>query len=124
LDDVPLAMLCDPVVHERVRQSGLDPEDFVSAYVALFNDCLRDRPEGLRIAVHLCRGNYKGHFLSEGGYESIAEPLFNEIQADAFFLEYDSPRAGDFQPLRLVPAEKFVVLGLVSSKTPEMETMA
>lgn len=121
LDDVPLAMLCDPAVRERVREAGLDPEYLIRSYVALFNDCLRDRPESVRVAVHLCRGNYKGHFLSEGGYSSIAELLFNELQADAFFLEYDSPRAGDFQPLRFVPKDKIVVLGLVSSKTPELE---
>lgn len=121
MDDVPLAMLCDPAVRDRVRETGIDPEDLIRSYVKLFNDCLCDRPKNVRVAVHLCRGNYKGHFLSEGGYASIAELLFNELQVDAFFLEYDSPRAGDFQPLRFVPTDKIVVLGLVSSKTPELE---
>ncbi len=123
LDDVPLAMLCDPAVRELVRKAGLDPKELVRDYVALFNDCLRDRPEKVCVAVHLCRGNFKGHFLSEGGYGTVAEQLFNELQVDAFFLEYDSPRAGDFQPLRFVPADKIVVLGLVSSKTPELESI-
>jgi 5-methyltetrahydropteroyltriglutamate--homocysteine methyltransferase len=123
LDDVPLAMLCDQAVHERVRQSGLDPDELISDYVSLFNDCLRGRPENMSVAVHLCRGNYKGHFLSEGGYGVIAEKVFNDLQADAFFLEYDSARSGDFQPLKHVPADKVVVLGLVSSKTPELESV-
>lgn len=123
LDDVPLAMLCDPAVQERVREAGFDPGQLVRSYVALFNDCLRDRPDSMRVAVHLCRGNYKGHFLSEGGYGAIAETLFNDLRVDAFFLEYDSTRAGDFTPLKFVPPEKIVVLGLVSSKTPQMESM-
>jgi 5-methyltetrahydropteroyltriglutamate--homocysteine methyltransferase len=121
LDDVPLAMLCDSSVRDLVRETGIDPEDLIQSYVALCNDCLRDRPKGVCVAMHLCRGNYKGHFLSEGGYCAIAETLFNELQVDAFFLEYDSPRAGDFQPLRFVPANKIVVLELVSSKLPELE---
>ena len=75
----------------------------------------------MTIAMHLCRGNYKGRWMAEGGYEPIAEKLFNEAAVDAFFLEYDSERAGGFEPLRLVPADKIVVLGLVSSKTPDLE---
>ena len=77
--------------------------------------------EAVTAAVHLCRGNYKGHFLSEGGYDAIADALFNQLDVDAFFLEYDSPRAGDFAPLKFVPPDKMVVLGLVSSKSPELE---
>lgn len=122
LDDVPFAMLCDPAVKAQVTAAGFDADGLVDDYVALFNDCLRDKPQGVTAAVHLCRGNYKGHFLSEGGYETIADTFFNKLDVDAFFLEYDSPRAGDFQPLRFVPAGKSVVLGLVSSKNPEMES--
>ena len=122
-DDVPLAMLCDPAVRERVRASGTDPQTLIDEYIALFNDCIAARPAGVTAAVHLCRGNYKGQFLSEGGYEEIAERLFNELKVDGFFLEYDTPRAGDFAPLRFVPNDKVVVLGLVSSKLPELESV-
>lgn len=123
IDDVPLAMLCDPVIRDRVQQAGVDPEELVRTYVNLFNDCVRHRPDGVHVAVHFCRGNYKGHFLSAGGYGPVAEALFNVLEADSFFLEYDSSRAGDFRPLKYVPKRKLVVLGLVSSKTPELETI-
>ena len=122
LDDVPIPMLSDPNVHARVKENGIDPAQLMNDYVDLFNDCLRDRPDSVTIAVHMCRGNYKGKFLSEGGYETFAEKFFNDLNVDAFFLEYDSPRAGDFAPLKYVPKDKMVVLGLVSSKTPEMES--
>jgi len=122
LDDVPLPMLSDPNVQARVKADGIDPGQLMNDYVDLFNDCLAGRPAGVTIAVHMCRGNYKGKFLSEGGYETFAEKFFNDLNVDAFFLEYDSPRAGDFEPLRYVPKDKMVVLGLVSSKTPEMES--
>ena len=121
-DDVPLAMLCDPAIREKVRAAGLDPAALIDAYVDLFQQSLAGRPDGMVTAVHLCRGNYKGRFLSEGGYEEVAERLFNDIPVDAFFLEYDTDRAGDFAPLRFVPAEKAVVLGLVSSKIGTLES--
>lgn len=122
LDDVPIPMLSDPLVQERVKAEGIEPSQLMNDYVDLFNDCLTDRPDGLTIAVHMCRGNYKGKFLSQGGYEAFAEKFFNELNVDAFFLEYDSPRSGDFEPLRYVPKNKIVVLGLVSSKTPQIES--
>ncbi len=121
-DEVPLAMLCDGAVRARVGEAGLDATALIGAYIDLFNHSLEARPAGMRIAVHLCRGNYKGRFLSEGGYDAIAERLFNELDVDLFFLEYDSPRAGDFRPLRFVPANKTVILGLVSTKEAQLET--
>ncbi len=121
LDEVPLAMLCDPAIRDQVRDAGVDPEALIDDYVDLFNDCLKHKPAGMTVAMHLCRGNFKSNYLSEGGYEEVAGRLFNDINVDAFFLEYDTPRAGDFRPLRHVPAGKRVILGLVSTKTPELE---
>jgi 5-methyltetrahydropteroyltriglutamate--homocysteine methyltransferase len=121
LDEVPLAMLCDASVRERVAAAGEDADTLAAAYIDAFNQALAGRPPGLTVAVHLCRGNYRGQWLSEGGYDVVAERLFNDLDADALFLEYDTPRAGDFLPLRFVPAPRVVVLGLVSTKTPELE---
>jgi 5-methyltetrahydropteroyltriglutamate--homocysteine methyltransferase len=121
LDEVPLAMLCDEAVRNSVRQAGLHPADLVDHYVRSFQQALADRPPAMTVAVHLCRGNFKGRFLSAGGYEAVAERLFAEIPADTFFLEFDTPRAGDFEPLRFVPPDKAVVLGLVSTKSPILE---
>ena len=121
LDEVPLAMLCDATVRQRVEATGENVDALAAAYIDAFNQALADRPAGLTVAVHLCRGNYRGQWLSEGGYDVVAERLFNDLDADAFFLEYDTPRAGDFQPLRFVPAPRIVVLGLVSTKTPDLE---
>ena len=122
LDDVPIPMLSDPKVQHKVEAAGLNPVQLMNDYIDLFNDCLMKRPEGVTVAIHMCRGNYKGKFLSEGGYEAFAEKFFNKLDVNAFFLEYDSPRAGDFEPLKFVPEDKVVVLGLVSSKTPQMES--
>jgi 5-methyltetrahydropteroyltriglutamate--homocysteine methyltransferase len=124
IDEVPLAMLCDPDLRDRLRADGEDPDALITAYVDLINQSLADRPEDMTVAMHLCRGNFKGKWLSEGGYAYVAERLFNDIEVDGFFLEYDTPRAGDFAPLAAVPSEKTVVLGLVSSKTPELEDKA
>jgi 5-methyltetrahydropteroyltriglutamate--homocysteine methyltransferase len=121
LDDVPIAMLCDPTVRAKAADIGYDPEALMQAYVDLMNACVDSRPDGMTVGMHLCRGNFKGHYLSEGGYETVAELLFQGINVDAFFLEYDTPRAGDFEALKFVPEHKSVVLGLVSSKTPELE---
>ncbi len=121
LDEVPLAMLCDPKVREAVSGIGEDPDGLVDSYVKLFNRCLDGRPADMTIAMHLCRGNYKGQWLSEGGYDAVAERLFNEIDVDAYFMEYDTKRAGDFAPLRHLPAHKIAVLGLISTKTGVLE---
>lgn len=123
IDDVPLAMLCDPAVRESVRSRGEEPERLIDKYIQLTNAALDSAHSQLTVAMHLCRGNYKGKWLSEGGYAYIAERLFNEVAVDAYFLEYDSPRAGDFAPLLHVPAQKVVVLGLVTTKTPLLESV-
>ncbi len=121
MDEVPLAMLCDEGVRARTLADGRDPDELVGHYVALFNACLAGRPAEMTVALHLCRGNFKGKWLTEGSYRYVAERLFNEIDVDVFFLEYDTPRAGDFAPLAALPENKSVVLGLVSSKVPTLE---
>ena len=121
IDEVPLAMLCDQNVRERLAQGGEEAEDLIQRYIDLINACVGGRPPGLTIGLHLCRGNFKGRWLTQGGYDAVAEKMFAGIDVDAFFLEYDTPRAGDFAPLRFVPEEKSVVLGLVTTKSPELE---
>ncbi|MGO8920344.1 MAG: 5-methyltetrahydropteroyltriglutamate--homocysteine S-methyltransferase [Stellaceae bacterium] len=121
LDEVALAMLCDEQIRARVRARGEDPDRLIGDYVALVNACLAGRPGGMSVCMHLCRGNFKGKWLAEGSYRYIAERLFNEIEVDGFFLEYDTERAGDFTPLASVPQDKTIVLGLVSSKSPRLE---
>jgi 5-methyltetrahydropteroyltriglutamate--homocysteine methyltransferase len=124
LDEVALAMLCDPEVRSAVAARGEDPERLVDRYVDAINQALEGRPRGVTVAMHLCRGNYKGRWMGAGGYEAVAERAFGRARVDALFLEFDSPRAGDFAPLRHVAKDKRVVLGLVSSKTPVLEKKA
>jgi len=123
LDEVALAMLCDPGVRDKVKASGGDPERLVDLYVGAINEAVRDSPRDMVIGVHMCRGNYKGMYLSEGGYDSVADKLFSRAQVNHFLLEFDTPRAGDFAPLRFMPPNKGVVLGMVSSKTPQLESV-
>jgi 5-methyltetrahydropteroyltriglutamate--homocysteine methyltransferase len=123
LDEVALAVLCDPAARDKVRAAGGDPEQLVDLYVEAINAAVANRPPGMVIGVHMCRGNYKGMYLSEGGYDSVAEKLFTRARVNHFLLEFDTPRAGDFAPLRFVPRDKGIVLGLVSSKTPELESI-
>jgi 5-methyltetrahydropteroyltriglutamate--homocysteine methyltransferase len=120
LDDVPFAMLCDPAIREAVKK----PKQLTREYVELTNACIAARPADMIVALHVCRGNFKGAYLSEGGYGEVAEHVFGELDVDAYFLEYDTARAGDFAALRHVPDKKPVVLGLVSSKVPELEDRA
>jgi 5-methyltetrahydropteroyltriglutamate--homocysteine methyltransferase len=121
LDDTNLAYLCDPQIRESTRARGDDPDDLTRLYCRLVNDAVRDRPAGMVVCTHLCRGNFKSAWVAQGGYEPVAEILFNEMAVDGFFLEYDDERSGDFAPLRLMPKGKTVVLGLMSSKRPGVE---
>lgn len=123
LDEVALAMLCDPAAQAKVRAAGGNPDELVDLYVEAINEAVKGRSAAIAVGVHMCRGNYKGMYLSEGGYSSIAERLFNRANVNHFLLEFDTPRAGDFAPLALMPKTKGVVLGLVSSKTPRLEDM-
>jgi 5-methyltetrahydropteroyltriglutamate--homocysteine methyltransferase len=122
LDEVALIMLGDPEVRAKVKARGEDPDALMTLYVKAMNDAVKGRPEGVTAAMHICRGNFKGKWMAEGGYDLIAERVFKEIDVDAFCLEYDTPRAGDFKPLAHVPRGKTVVLGLVSTKTPALES--
>ena len=122
LDDTNLAYLCDPEHRERARAIGEDPAKLPSVYAKLISDSVKDRPENMTAAIHLCRGNFRSAWVAEGSYEAVAETLFNEIAVDAFFLEYDDARSGGFEPLRFVPKDKIVVLGLVTSKRGELES--
>lgn len=122
LDDTNLAYLCDPKHREGARERGEDPDTLPRSYAELINKVIDDRPDDLTIGVHLCRGNFKSSWVAEGGYEPVAEVLFNELNVDAYFLEYDDERSGDFQPLRFVPDNKTVVLGIITTKVGDLES--
>jgi 5-methyltetrahydropteroyltriglutamate--homocysteine methyltransferase len=121
LDDTNLAYLCDPAMRAGAVERGDDPNELPHAYAELINACIADRPDDLTVGIHLCRGNYRSTWFAEGGYEPVAEVLFTELDVDAYFLEYDDERSGDFAPLRFVPDNKTVVLGLITSKRAELE---
>jgi 5-methyltetrahydropteroyltriglutamate--homocysteine methyltransferase len=124
VDETNFAYLCDPALREQVRANvHEDPDQLPHTYAKLFNGFLKGRPADMTVCMHVCRGNSSSMWVAEGGYEPVAETLFNEIDIDGYFLEYDTPRAGDFSPLRFVPkGKKIIVLGLVSSKFPELES--
>ncbi len=122
LDEVNLAYLCDPELRKHVAAIGEDPETLPRTYARLINDTIARKPADMVACMHLCRGNFAGHWVAEGGYEPVAEVLFNEMNIDGYFLEYDSERAGGFEPLRFLPKGKMAVLGLLTTKSPEMET--
>jgi 5-methyltetrahydropteroyltriglutamate--homocysteine methyltransferase len=121
LDEVNLAYLCDPALREQVRGIGEDPKTLPRTYAKLINGAIASKPAGIIVCMHLCRGNFKSGWVAEGGYDPVAEVLFNEIDVTGYFLEYDSPRAGGFAPLRFVPKGKIVVLGLVTTKSGALE---
>jgi 5-methyltetrahydropteroyltriglutamate--homocysteine methyltransferase len=121
LDEVFIAMLCDPKYRQQMKDRGDDPDRLGALYGDLINTAMSDIPPDMTITMHLCRGNYKSTFMGAGGYEAVQEILFNKIKVHGFFMEYDSARAGGFAPLRLVPKDRCVVLGLVTSKTGRLE---
>jgi methionine synthase II (cobalamin-independent) len=120
-DEVAVAMLCDPAIRAKVEAAGQDPDKLVDLYIEAINAAVAGAPADMLIGIHMCRGNFRGHYLSEGGYESVAERYFKNSKVTHFLLEYDTARAGDFKPLRFVPKSKGVVLGLISTKTPVLE---
>jgi methionine synthase II (cobalamin-independent) len=122
LDEVALALLCDPSIRKWVEDHGRNPDTLVEMYIESLNAAVADAPAQVVFGVHVCRGNFKGHYLGAGGYASVAERFFAGAHVNHFLLEYDTPRAGDFEPLRFVK-DKGVVLGLISSKTPVLESL-
>jgi 5-methyltetrahydropteroyltriglutamate--homocysteine methyltransferase len=122
LDEVALAMLCDSAIRAQVAAQGEKPDMLVDLYIEAINQAVAGARDVV-IGVHVCRGNFKGNYLAAGGYEQVAERFFNSTSVNHFLLEFDTARAGDFSPLRFVPRGKAVVLGLVSSKTPGLETI-
>jgi 5-methyltetrahydropteroyltriglutamate--homocysteine methyltransferase len=122
LDEVFIAMLCDPKYRQQMKDRGDDPEKLGPLYGDMINAAMSDIPDDMTITMHLCRGNYKSTFMGSGGYEAEAEVLFNRIDVHGYFMEYDSERAGGFEPLRLLPKGKQVVLGLVTTKSGKLES--
>ncbi|AHY47788.1 Cobalamin-independent synthase, Catalytic domain [Rubrobacter radiotolerans] len=120
-DDTSLAYLNDPRQREHIASLGGDAERQHETYIRNINRALEGRPEGMRVTTHMCRGNFRSSWVAEGGYDFVAEALFGELDVDGFFLEYDDARSGTFEPLRFVPEEKAVVLGLVTTKRGELE---
>jgi 5-methyltetrahydropteroyltriglutamate--homocysteine methyltransferase len=122
LDEVAIALLCDPAIRKQVEAEGMKPDELVDLYIEAINEAVKGAPADVVFGVHMCRGNFKGHYIGAGGYESVAERFFSDTKVNHFLLEYDTERAGDFRPLRFVKG-KGVVLGLISSKTPVLETL-
>jgi 5-methyltetrahydropteroyltriglutamate--homocysteine methyltransferase len=123
LDDTNLAYLCDEGMRENSRQLGENPDELPATYAALINESIKGRPEDMAVCVHLCRGNAKSQWFAAGGYEPVADNLFNLTDVDGFFLEYDDDRSGGFEPLRFVPkGDKKIVLGLVTTKRSIVES--
>ncbi|MHB2169368.1 5-methyltetrahydropteroyltriglutamate--homocysteine S-methyltransferase [Alsobacter sp. R-9] len=122
LDDISFAYLCDPDQRQMLRERGDDPEKQPQIYAGMVREALKDKPSDLTITMHLCRGNFRSTFIASGGYEPVADVLFNAMPVDGYFMEWDTDRAGGFEPLRFLPKGKTVVLGLVTSKTGTLES--
>ncbi len=124
LDDISFAYLCDPEQRQMLAERGDDPEKQADVYAGMAREALKDKPDDLTITMHLCRGNFRSTFVASGGYEPIADLLFNSMPVDGYFMEWDTDRAGGFEPLRFLPKGKSVVLGLVTSKSGQLEKPA
>jgi len=122
MDDTNLAYLCDEKMREAARLRGDDPNELPHRYAAFINKVVAHKPEGMLLAMHLCRGNFKSTHAAAGNYEPVAEALLSEMNLDAYFLEYDDDRSGDFRPLRFLPKGKTAVLGLVTTKFGQLES--
>jgi len=122
LDDVSVSYLCDPSIRAHLKEDGLDPDKLPAEYARVNSALVAKRPKSMAVTMHTCRGNFQSMWMAEGGYDAVADAVFNGTDVDGFFLEYDTDRAGGFEPLRFVPKTKKVVLGLVSSKKPELES--
>jgi 5-methyltetrahydropteroyltriglutamate--homocysteine methyltransferase len=122
LDEISFAFLCDPAIRERVRSDGLDPDGLTRTYARVVNEIAAGAPPSMTVAVHTCRGNFQSMWMAEGSYDRVAAIVFDQPDVDAYFLEYDTERAGGFEPLKHIPKTKTVVLGLVSSKKPQLES--
>jgi len=123
LDEVNLAYLCDPEQRQMLRNRGDDPDRLPGVYAGMINTAISGRPTNMAITMHLCRGNFRSSWIAQGGYEPVAELLFNEIGVDGYFMEFDTERAGGFEPLRFVPKGKVVVLGIMTSKSGALESV-
>jgi 5-methyltetrahydropteroyltriglutamate--homocysteine methyltransferase len=120
IDDVSFACLCDEGIRAQVKRDGEDPNTLPLLYSKIISSLLKEKPKGMSVTMHTCRGNHASMWMAEGGYDAVAEAVF-QTEVDGFFLEYDTARAGGFEPLRFVPKGRKVVLGLISTKTPRLE---
>jgi 5-methyltetrahydropteroyltriglutamate--homocysteine methyltransferase len=122
LDEISFAFLCDSTIRDRIRADGLDPDEVTRKYARVVNEIAAGAPPSMTVAVHTCRGNFQSMWMAEGSYDHVASIVFDQPDVDAYFLEYDTERAGGFEPLKHIPKNKTVVLGLISSKKPQIET--
>ncbi len=122
IDDVSFAYLCDEEFRADVTKRGDDPDELLITYARALSEAIANRPSNMTVTTHMCRGNFQSTWMTSGGYESVAERMFEELKVDGYFMEYDSDRAGGFEPLRFAPKDRMVVLGLITSKSPELES--
>ena len=124
MDDIFFAYLCDPKIRAEKEAGGDDPDELIEKYARMMHEAIKDRPDDMTIGMHLCRGNFQSTWIAEGAYDPAADAIFNKTDADVFFMEYDSDRAGGLEPLRLLPkGDKRVLPGFITTKTPALEPL-